>query len=316
LEDHIDKALEKGTNNPGAPGLYWTGQLKATLAAGKSHNFDGISYTRNGKTKLLRIACEPLAAGHTKKFHAGTIILEDITEKLDIQRQLADAERLATVGKLASSVAHELNNPLDGILRYINLTLRIVEKENLQKPTEYLSQCRGALMRMVHILSDLLEFSRRTCAPFEYAKIDHIIDDAIKTMTSTPSASNVRIRRNYATDIPQIKSGNLFQVFCNLIKNALDAMPNGGRLTVSTRRPAHDTLAVAFRDTGSGFPPENAQTIFEPFFTTKQTGKGTGLGLAICKDIIERLKGRITAKNAPRGGSIFTVFLPLTDTRS
>ncbi|MHC4362342.1 MAG: sensor histidine kinase, partial [Planctomycetota bacterium] len=223
------------------------------------------------------------------------------------------AEKLAAVGKLASEVAHELNNPMDGILRYINLALRIVDQQDLQKPKEYLTQSRQGLLRMVHIVSDLLEFARTTCAPFEHVKIESVIDDAIKTMGARAEALNVQISRTYAADLPQIRGDNLFQVFCNLIKNALDAMPDGGQLSISTRLAPDNTVVVEFRDTGAGFDPENAEAIFEPFFTTKHKGKGTGLGLAICKDIVERYHGRITAQNHPDAGSIFTVYLPTTD---
>jgi signal transduction histidine kinase len=246
----------------------------------------------------------------------------DITEKADTQRRLADTERLAALGKLASKVAHELNNPMDGILRYLNLTMRIVElvgakrpavarQENLEKAKEYLTQCRQGLMRMVQIVSELLEFSRSTYTSFEHIKIEQIIEDAIKTMSARAEALNVQISSSYAPGVPEIRSSNLFQVFCNLIKNALDAMPDGGQLRISTRLAADNTVVVEFCDTGVGFTPENAKVIFEPFFTTKDKGKGTGLGLAICKDIIERYNGRITAENAPGGGSIFTVYLPV-----
>jgi two-component system NtrC family sensor kinase len=241
----------------------------------------------------------------------GVILVEDVTEKLNMERRLANAERLASVGKHASKVAHELNNPLDGILRYINLAMRVVEQENLAKPKEYLAQCRQGLMRMVQIISELLEFSRSTYTPLEYTKIEQIIEDAVKTMESRADAANVSIARNYTLGMPQVRSGNLFQVFCNLAKNALDAMPNGGELRVSTSLAADDTIAVELRDTGTGLPTEGIDAIFEPFFTTKEGGKGTGLGLAICRDIVESCNGRITARNAPDGGSIFTVYLPV-----
>ena len=217
---------------------------------------------------------------------------------------------MASVGKLASKVAHELNNPLDGILRYVNLAMRIVEQENLEKPKEYLVQCRQGLMRMVKIVSELLEFSRSTYAPLEYVKIEQIIEDAIKTMDKGAEALNIRILRNYTPELPQIRSGNLFQVFRNLTKNALDAMPDGGELRISTQLAANNIIVAEFRDTGTGLPPENTEAVFEPFFTTKDKGRGTGLGLAICRDIIESYHGRITAENAPEGGSIFTVYLP------
>jgi len=232
-----------------------------------------------------------------------------VSEKRNREKQLAETERLATLGKLASKVAHELNNPLDGILRYINLALRSIERGNLEKPKEYLTQCRQGLIRMVQIVSELLEFSRNSYTYFEPVKIEQIIEDAIRTMELGAQQRGVRILRNYSSQVPSITGGNLFQVFCNLIKNALDAMPDGGELTISTSL-TDQTVRVVFKDTGVGFAPDNAETIFEPFFTTKDSG--TGLGLAICKDIVERHNGRIVAEAAPNRGSVFTVYLPLT----
>jgi signal transduction histidine kinase len=165
---------------------------------------------------------------------------------------------------------------------------------------------------MVQIVSELLEFSRSTYTPQEYVKIEQIIEDALKTTESKAEAANISITRNYTFGLPQVRSGNLFQVFCNLARNALDAMPNGGELRISTALASNDTIMAELRDTGTGFPPENTEAIFEPFFTTKEGGKGTGLGLAVCRDIVESYHGRITAQNAPDGGSIFTVYLPVT----
>ena len=234
-------------------------------------------------------------------------------EKVREIKLSAETERLAAIGKLTSKVAHELNNPMDGILRYLNLAIRIVEQENLEKPTQYLLQCRQGLMRMVQIVSELLEFSRSTYSSFEYVRIEHIIEDAIKAMDSRVEKSGILINRDFDSGIPPIRSGNLFQVFCNLIKNALDSMADGGELSISTQISTDDTIVVKFQDTGEGFAIENDEAIFEPFFTTKEQSKGTGLGLAICKDIVQRYNGRITAENGPDGGSIFTVYLPLTN---
>jgi len=310
LCDYIDKSLAKGTDDKIWQG--WTQQLTSAISTGKPCRFDDISYTSDGKTKLLRIVFTPPEAAESSTSLGGIIIVEDVTESVNVQIRLANAERLAAVGKHASKVAHELNNPLDGILRYINLAMRIVEQENLAKPKEYLIQCRRGLMRMVQIVSELLEFSRSTYTPLEYAKVEQIIEEAVKTMESRAETANISIVRNYTFGMPQIRSGNLFQVFCNLAKNALDAMPNGGELRISTSLAADDTIMIELRDTGTGFPPDSTETIFEPFFTTKEGGKGTGLGLAICRDIVESCHGRITAQNAPEGGSIFTVYLPVS----
>ncbi len=309
LGDYIDQSLAKGTDQK--IWLGWTEQLRSAICGPEARLFDDVAYTWNDKTRLLRIICSPWSEAASGRNLGGIVVIEDVTERIDVQRRLANAERLASVGKHASKVAHELNNPLDGILRYINLAIRIIEQEHLEKPKEYLVQCRQGLMRMVQIVSELLEFARSTYTPRERAKVEQIIEDALRTMESRTEASNVRIVRNYALGLPQVTSGNLFQVFCNLAKNALDAMPNGGELRISTRLTAEDAVAVEFRDTGTGLPADT-DVIFEPFFTTKADGKGTGLGLAICRDIIENHHGRITAENAPDGGSIFTVYLPMT----
>jgi two-component system NtrC family sensor kinase len=211
-----------------------------------------------------------------------------------------DVERLAAIGTQSSRIAHELNNHLDGIMRYMDLAMRIVEQENLDKPKEYLTHCQKALRRMARILNETLQFSRATDAPYEYVEIGRLIDDAIKTVEHKAASLNVPISRNYAPDLPAVESGNLIQIFINLAGNALDAMPDGGEL-----------ITVEFRDTGQGLPPGDPEAIFDPFFTTKDMDKGTGLGLAICRDIIDSYGGRITAENVPEGGSLFTVYLPV-----
>lgn len=307
--DYIDKSLSSGTDEK----IWqdWTQKLTTVISTGQSALFDEVDYTFDGKTRLLRIICSALKDTSTTRSLGGTMIVEDVTEKVNMQRKLANTERLAVVGKHASKVAHELNNPLDGILRYINLAIRIVEQENLEKPIEYLAQCRRGLMRMIQIVGELLEYARSTYTPTESARVEQLIEEAVKTMESKAEDSGITISRSYAPGLPKIKSGNLFQVFCNLTKNALDAMKNGGQLKISTHSGEDNTLIIEFRDTGTGLPPDNIEAIFEPFFTTKGGRKGTGLGLAICKDIIESHNGRITAENAPEGGSIFTVYLPI-----
>ncbi|MFA5422613.1 MAG: HAMP domain-containing sensor histidine kinase [Phycisphaerae bacterium] len=221
----------------------------------------------------------------------------------------AETERLAAIGKFTAKIAHELNNPLDGILRYINLASRSVETDNTDKLNEYLSNSRQGILRMVKVVRELLEFSRCHYLPTEESlPLEYIIDDAIKTCKS--DVSSVEIKIQFASDLPRYPAGNLFQVFCNLIKNAIDSMPDGGRLEIAGMVETTGDTVIEFRDTGYGFDPEDVDTIFEPFFTTKTQGKGTGLGLAICKDLVARHGGHITAANHPDGGSVFSVHLP------
>ena len=310
MGDRIDQSLSRGTDDKVWPD--WTQQLKAAISEKKVVTFDAVNYTSDHGTILLRIICNAVENLESTEGPGGIVVIEDMSEKAAMQRKLNDDERMAAIGRRASKVAHELNNPLDGIMRYINLTMRFVEQENLDKPKEYLTQCRRGLTRMARIVSELLEFSRGTNIASEHIEIEQLIEDAIKTIEQRAVNLNVRISRKYDSGLPTVRSGNLFQVFCNIAKNALDAMPNGGELIISTCQVKNDTIAVEFRDSGPGLPAGDPEAIFEPFFTTKDQDKGTGLGLAICRDIIESYGGRITAENAPEGGSLFTVYLSVT----
>ncbi len=308
VHKRIDASLAAGTDSTIWDN--WTELLKNSIAKNNISSFENVAYHHNNTKKLLNIFCAPLKDTHKKTF-GGTIVVEDITEKVKIQRQLAEAERLASIGKLASKVAHELNNPMDGIMRYINLTIRTLEKEKSQKPAEYLNQCKKGLQRMIQIITELLEFSRSTKTTPELTGIDNLIEEAISTIESRFDSTHIKIVRDYCKPMPKIISSNIFQVFCNLIKNAFDAMEKGGTLTISCRTSEDNTAVIQFCDTGPGIAAENINSVFEPFFTTKTQSRGTGLGLAICKDIVEKYGGNITAKNAPVRGSIFSVHLPL-----
>jgi len=327
LNHYIDKSLAGGKTNKAAPQLQWTRQLKSVLSSGTARQFEKIAYrfSDNDHAKLLTINCVPLLNDTCKSVKktpsvknnristmAGAVIMQDITENVTIYNRLAEAERLAAVGKLVSRVAHELNNPIDGILRYINLAIRVLEQQKLDKPKNYLDQCRRGLMRMVQILNELLEFSAGTGVHYDqYSRIDQIIDDAVKMMQPQAKRSNIKIKKTFSPEIPELAAANLFQVFANIIKNALEAMPDGGQLTITTCLSADNMAVAEFQDSGPGVEPQNSTAIFEPFFTTKRKIKGTGLGLAICKDIINRYNGHITVRNGPKGGSIFAVYLPI-----
>lgn len=307
LSDYIDVSLSAGTD--AKIWRDWKAELKRAVSTQCPCHFDHVAYNIKGKARLLSIICVPLKdSGDDLR---GAILIEDTTEKVHIQRALANSERLAAVGKLAAKVAHELNNPMDGILRYLSLAIRTIEHEQMEKPLDYLQQCRKGLTRMVHIISELLEFSRSAYATFEHATVETIVEEAIKANEGKAAAANIAIIRDYGINKVKIRSGNLFQVFCNLIKNAIDVMPDGGTLTISTQKSTNETMVAEFCDTGPGLAPELIERAFEPFFTTKVGGKGTGLGLAICKDIIEKYDGSITAHNAAGGGCVFTVRLPI-----
>jgi two-component system NtrC family sensor kinase len=310
LGEYIDRSLAAGTDDKVWGN--WTKLLKSAITTGQKGDFKAVRYNFNGRKRLLHIVCTPLKEKSTQQVSGAVVVIEDVTEKADIEGQLAQAERFAAVGKVAGKVAHELNNPMDGILRYLNLAIRVIDRQDLEKATQYLHQCRAGLIRMVQIISELLEFSRSTYPAFERGPVDQIVEAAVKAMELAAEGIDIQVIRDFSGDMPRFRGSNLFQVFSNLIKNAADAMEGAGQLRI-TISDSDNMLTIEFRDSGPGFAPENAEVIFEPFFTTKRRGRGAGLGLglAICKDIVEKYDGRITARNAPAGGCIFTVHLPL-----
>lgn len=303
LENNTENAIWQG----------WKERILNAINTNQTAHFNNVS-VRNKKQNysILNLTIIPLQSPQTQQIIGGIMTCQDITEKTIVQRHLDSTERFAAVGKLAGKIAHELNNPMDGILRYINLTTRILEKENLTKPVEYLSQCKIGLMRMVQIISELLEFSRSTYNSFEKMSISDIIEEAIKSMEHKISSGNFTIDKDFDQRIPKIRCGNLYQVFCNLIKNSIDAMDGAGSLRISTCMDDKGFVIIDICDSGHGIDPANIDKLFEPFFTTKKNGKGTGLGLAICKDIIEKYDGRIIVSNNYDKGSTFSVIIPLS----
>lgn len=221
----------------------------------------------------------------------------------------AVSRRLASLGKVAAQVAHELNNPLDGILRYVNLALRMAEQAANPKLSDYLSESRTGLVRMVSIISELLEFARSSDAESEPIGINEVVQQAVLSQAEAAKACGVVVTSDFQSQaMPEVRGTRLLQVCGNLIKNAIEAMPDGGRLTITTGLVEGDVI-IRIADTGPGLP-EEAQKVFEPFYTTKSVGKGTGIGLAICKDFVEDLGGTIAAAPGNEGGAVFTIRLP------
>lgn len=312
----------------------WPARLRILLTSGRASRVD-VTLRRppNEPEVFLGITLSPLQSPDTGENVGGLLLLEDITGRIGIERRLAISERMAAVGKLAARVAHELNNPLDGILRYTNLAIRangapeaeVGDSANLhEKLGRYLDHVRTGILRMEDILSSLLDFSRNAPAPLEQARLNQVIEDAMRAMEGRAQEARVAIVCDLdQADLRLARGGTLFQVFCNLIKNAIDAMAeaappegraagprvHGGTLTITSRIGPAD-LVVSFEDTGVGLPPQ-AEKIFEPFFTTKAPGKGTGLGLAVCKELIEKYEGTIEARRRSPRGATFVITLPL-----
>ena len=295
-------------------GLPWPKVLQEVLTEGRAIRCGNAEFvpegteTLNPERRILNLSASPLR-GTRRKVSGGVIVIEDVTDRAKMEKRLAASERHAVIGKLAARVAHELNNPLDGILRFINLSIALKGEDD---PTrEYLTECKKGLERMVGIVGSLLEFSRSTYPAHRDTRLNEVIHEAVRTLRHRAEQQGIKVTFNLDENLPDLRCGELVQVFLNLTKNAYDAMKDGGELILSTKCVNNEVITTV-TDTGCGIPQEILGRIFDPFFTTKGPSEGTGLGLAICHDIIEKHGGKITVESEVGKGTTFTVTLPVT----
>ncbi|MDP3980855.1 MAG: ATP-binding protein [Chlamydiota bacterium] len=239
----------------------------------------------------------------------GILTFEDMTDRLRLQEKILASEKLAVIGRLAANVAHELNNPLDGVMRYTKMTLSRL------KPAEfghqYLTECIKGLQRMTKIVSSLLEFSRKSQRPTEETNLNKILSNVLATLEHIRQERHIEVSYDVAPNIPELNLSDIHYLFSNFIKNAFDAMKSGGKLTIKVSLE-NDHILIEFKDTGQGMPEEVQKNIFKPLYTTKEAGEGTGLGLAICHEIINKYKGNISFQSKLGKGTCFMIQLPLT----
>nr|HPI73533.1 ATP-binding protein [bacterium] len=236
---------------------------------------------------------------------------DSLTTLQKTQQQLVQSEKLASVGQLAAGVAHELNNPLGGILIYSGLLLEQVDKESRQ--AKDLQRIMAETDRCRRIVRGLLDFSRQTRIDAAIVNLNKILSSTLALVTEQAMFLNIQVVQQLEDSLPNVlvDVGQIQQVFLNIILNAADAMNGRGTLSVRSRTsPEGDCVLVSFTDTGSGMTAEIISRIFEPFFTTKPRGQGTGLGLAIAYGIVQRHHGDILVASQPGMGSTITVKLP------
>ena len=240
--------------------------------------------------------------------------VEERTKELrEAQASLIQSEKLASLGKLAAGIAHEINNPLGGILIYSHLILEDLDKknphyENLRKIVKETSRCKD-------IVKGLLEFARPKEPEMSQLNINDIVDSSLAIMERQALFQNIVIKKSYAPALPKIvgDGAQLQQVFMNIIINAAEAMNGTGSLTICTSLNKDGSfIDVSIADTGHGIKDEDKERIFEPFFSTKEVGKGTGLGLSISYSIVQKHQGTIEVQSEIGEGSTFTVKLPVT----
>jgi two-component system, NtrC family, sensor kinase len=246
-------------------------------------------------------------------------IFSDMREQLRIRReleearvQLMQAEKIASLGRLAAGVAHEINNPLAGILIYADMLMK--DLSHHPQWSQDLQEIIDQTLRCKQIVTRLLEFSRQPLGQRLSFDVNDLLDRCIELLRHQPLFHDVEVLHDLQSDLPEIVGdpGQIQQVLTNIIINAANAMKGKGRLTISSRfNPEGGEVLINFADTGPGVPPEILDKIFEPFFTTKRPGEGTGLGLSVAYGIVQQHAGSIRVENSPAGGAVFTVHLPL-----
>jgi len=224
------------------------------------------------------------------------------------QVQLMQSEKLAATGHLAASLAHEINNPLQAIHNSLHLMLTFPLEPDEQR--EYLKMANEEVRRLIDMVTRILEFARRPQREMKPTSVNEVIEKVLALANKYLQHRHVTLRRDLAADLPAALAApdELGQVFLNLVLNAVDAMPDGGTLHVSSRLTDDGRLAMSFSDTGHGILPEYCDHIFEPFFSTKK--EGTGLGLSVSYGAIKRHGGEITFQSTVERGTTFTVWLP------
>ncbi len=244
-------------------------------------------------------------------------VLAPASEADQLRQQLLQAQRLSSVGALASSVAHEFNNVLTTIINYAKLGLKSTADD--QARTQALERILKGGHRAAGIVNSMLGYARANATSRLPTDIARLVEEALTLTEKDLSKHRVHIdRRFHGRPVAPVIPGQIEQILVNLIINARQAMPRGGRLLVEVREnPIAGMAEVRIADSGVGIPPERLRLIFEPFYTTKQPDEdghgGTGLGLSVCRQIIEQHHGRIRVESVVGKGSTFTVKLPLRD---
>jgi signal transduction histidine kinase len=236
-------------------------------------------------------------------------------EKASLQEQLRHADRLATIGQLAAGVAHELNEPLGNILGFAQLAKKSPElPEQVEKD---LKNIESASLHAREIIKKLMTFARQLPSQKTLVNLNDVVTDGIYFFEARCAKADIELAYRLAFDLPKIAAdpGQINQVLVNLVVNAIQAMPNGGVLTVETRLN-DDGICLVVEDTGAGISEDIKSQIFLPFFTTKDINEGTGLGLAVVHGIVTSHGGRITVETEKGKGTRFLICLPLADSES
>ncbi|HEX4487796.1 MAG TPA: ATP-binding protein [Terriglobales bacterium] len=270
--------------------------------------------TPTGESRVVNVAIAPLVS---RKFHVigRLIIMDDITERIELESQLSQADKLSSIGLLAAGVAHEVNTPLAVISSYAQMLSKQLQGDPQKGPL--MEKITRQTFRASEIVNNLLNFSRTSGTEFAEVDVNKVIMDTLALLEHQFKTSKVLVEDDLCDHLPVIQgnAGRLQQVFLNLFLNAKDAMAEGGTLRIASSNG--DAVSVSVSDTGDGIPQEHIQRIYDPFFTTKSApregqGKGTGLGLSVTYGIIQEHAGKIRVESRPGEGTTFFLDFPMT----
>ncbi|WP_447979610.1 PAS domain S-box protein [Candidatus Nitrospira bockiana] len=289
-------------------------RLKSTLDIGVKQVYEVEVVTKYGDVRTATVSVSPLTDRDGRIL--GVLgIARDITATKKLEQQILSSEKLASIGKLAAGVAHEINNPLGGILN----CLYNIRKGTLspERQAEYVFSMEDGLRRVQKIVRQLLEFSQQHEPELSLTSLNEVIERVLVLTDHAFIAHRIRLEKELSDALPPLMVDRhmLEQVLMNLILNAVQAMRSGGVITIRTKE-AQERCAIQIEDTGCGIPASVLPKIFDPFFTTKGTGEGTGLGLSVSLGIVERHGGTIQVESEVGKGSVFTVWLPINRDRA
>jgi len=242
-------------------------------------------------------------------------LAESLIRLQESEEQLIQAEKLSSLGQMAASIAHEINNPLAGVLVYTQLIAKKLANDTLSRDETlgYLAKMAREVDRSSQIIRNLLDFARPSELSLGDVDVNRVIDDALALVGHRAALGRIEMVKELQSDLPKVYADydQLRQVLVNLTLNAVQATPPDGRVTLRTRAAGDGTLTVEVEDTGHGISKLNRSKLFTPFFTTKEKGEGVGLGLAVAKGIVEKHAGSIDVRSVEEKGTTFTVSLPV-----
>ncbi|MFO1518457.1 MAG: ATP-binding protein [bacterium] len=250
--------------------------------------------------------------GKNKDLDLYIVQYRDIREERQLQARLIQSEKMAAVGLLAGGIAHEINNPLSGILAFAQLALGQTEAGS--QLNEDIREIETSALRCKKIVENLLEFSRQSSSEDRFElDLGEALQRVLPLLKVQIKEAGVYLETELAEDLPKIlaNSNQLEQVLLNLTSNACHALKSGGKVKIEVKQEDPDWIRIDFSDNGTGIPKGHLPKIFDPFFTTKKSGVGTGLGLSITYSIIQEHGGRIEVESEEGGGTLFRIFLPV-----